>query len=123
MSKKQFTLDNLRELDFGVLTAAFGADLAYAVKDCMDRPGEEKPRTIGITFKLIPVSNNPAHHECDNIALEVEIKSTVPARRTRPFMMDPIKNGDLMFNPDSPDDPDRRTLYDAQEREDDERHG
>jgi len=117
------TLQNLRLLDFGILEEAFKAELARCVNDCEDRPGEEKARVVSIDFKLTPLSANPSKKDCDNVALEVEISSSQPKRRSKVYTTTPRLNGTLVFNPDVPDDPDQPTLYDSQERKDDRRKG
>jgi hypothetical protein len=38
MRLEQFTLENLRLLDFGKIGEAFNHELKFATKDCMDRP-------------------------------------------------------------------------------------
>ena len=40
----QLTLENLKQLDFGKVGAAFDAELAHVVKDCMDRASDRKAR-------------------------------------------------------------------------------
>lgn len=115
----QLTLENLKLLDFGKIGVAFNAELEHVVKDCMDRPGDLKPREVCIRFKMIPRSNDPSNRDCDHVAIQSEITSKVPSRRTKVYEMIPNVKGHLLFNPDLPDEPDGTTLFEDQERKED----
>lgn len=114
----EFTLDNLRHLDFGVLQAAFQKELERCVDDCCDRPADETARVVQIKFLLKP-DCHPGVADCDHISLECEIAGAIPKRRTKVYQMSPLKNGKLRFHPDSPDDPDADMLFDGDDEKPD----
>lgn len=113
--KETLTLENLKLLDFGKIGAAFNAELEHVVKDCCDRPTDNRPRTVTIQFKLAPeVDVKAGLIQADDILVGCEIASGVPKRRTQVYKMKPQANGALVFHPDLPDEPDNSTLYDEE---------
>src|SRR5262249_42381719 len=117
MAAQKFSLDNLKNLDFGKISHAFNAEVQRIVQDCMDRPGLEKNRQVSIVFDFWPVTD-PAQGlvDCETVGVEAQVTSKIPARKTKVYSMRPHKNGELSFNPDMPEDPDGRTLYNDDER-------
>jgi hypothetical protein len=122
----EFSLENLRALDFGAVNLAFKEELERAVRDCMDRPLLEKPRTVNIRFVLKPeceTNNKKAGQaiDCDHVALQGFVESILPKQITQVYNMRPTKKGKLFFNPDVPEDPDQETLYNKDEKRQDEK--
>lgn len=114
----QFTLENLRLLDFGKIGAAFQVELERVVKDCMDRPGDDHAREVTIKFRIAPTEEGGITN-CDTVSVECEISSAVPKRRTKVYEMRPNINGQLTFNPDLSAEPDGQTMFDEHERKED----
>lgn len=116
----QFSLENLRQLDFGKIGLAFQAEVERVVKDCLDRPGDEHARSVILRFNFAPVSAvQMGAVDCDTIKVEGEITSAVPKRRTRIYEMTPTRGGQLKFNPDLPGEPSEATIFEDQEIEED----
>lgn len=111
-----FTLDNIEHLDFGRIKVAFDAERARVVRDCQDRPGEGKPRTVAIKFNFYPVSNDASNVDCDEVKVECEIASNVPTKRTKIYTMTPQRDGTLKFNADAPLEPEQDMIFDEAER-------
>lgn len=120
--QEQFKLENLKMLDFGVIGAAFDAEMMRVIKDCSDRPLDDKPRTVSITFNVTPkpdLSRANGVVDCEKVSVECDITSKVPPRRTKIYEMTPRQDGTAVFHPDLPDEPDGDTLYDKDaERQD-----
>lgn len=108
MTRKEFTLESIRDLDFGKIQTAFNAELERTTKDCLDRPSDDRPRKVSIVFSLSP--ELPTDGDCDSVSVECEIHSSVPKRRTKVYTMVPNVLGKLFFNPDLPDDPEQDSL-------------
>jgi hypothetical protein len=105
-------LENLRRLDFGKVHAAFDKELERVVRDCQDRPADKTVRTVNIKFGLRPnVEVNENTIDLASVAVEVEISSTVPKRRTKVYTMQAKHDGRLGFQPDSPEDPTQEPLF------------
>ena len=111
MSLQQLTLGSLNDLDDGRPAKAFLHELAYAVQDCIDRPGDDKPREVSLVLKLKPV---PASENGVVIAETCEgeflIKSKVPVRKTKTYSFRANKKGHLLYSADSPDNVDQQTF-------------
>lgn len=113
MNEVPLTLENLKSLDFGKIQAAFEAEREHVVKDCMDRPQDDKAREVSIRFIFKPVVDGTSRTiDCDSIDVGCEISSKVPKRRTQIYSMKPKQDGSLSFHPDLPMDPEGSTLYD-----------
>lgn len=117
MSKAKFTFGSIPLLDGGKIVLAFDKEVERAVADCMDRPADKRPRSVQVTFKMIPTSTEESKGDCDQVVIAAEITSTIPKRRTRPYVMVPHTNNQLSFNPDLPDDPNSATLFDDREEQ------
>lgn len=105
---KQFTLDNLKDLDGGKAAFAFEQHVKRAALDCMDRPGDPKPRTVTLVVSLIPVMEPGG--DCTDVEAQIHAKSAVPPHKTKPYSFGLRRNGVLVFNPDSPDNVNQATL-------------
>lgn len=108
--KTQLTLANMRELDFGKIDVAFRHELKRIVDDMVERPGDDRPREIGIRFSFTPDGESGV---CQTCRMEVEMKSKVPSVRTKPYELGVNAGGGLVFNPASPDDIKQGTLDEA----------
>jgi len=113
VSLKQFTLDNLNDLDGGKAALAFEHHVRRAALDCMDRPGDDKARTVTLQVSLKPVMEPGG--DCVEVEAQIHAKSTVPPHKTKPYSFGLRKNGVLVFNPDATDAVDQATLLDDPE--------
>ena len=108
MPQLTLTLDHLGELANGQAGVVIDAALAAAIRDTEDRGEDEKPRKVTIVVSLTKISE-------DNIAIEVEAKTTVP-----PYITDKTigaisyaksaKGPGVLFQGMAADRPDQNTL-------------
>lgn len=105
--KIRLSLATLGQLDLGKIDAAFAAELRHVVKDCIDRPHEESARKVVLELAVTPRASDGV---CSVVDGEFTLKSTVPPRRTRPYEMAVHASGQLLVNPESPDDIRQGTL-------------
>lgn len=104
MARMRLTLASIKDLDNGRVHAAWGHELAHVVKDCYDRPNDGKARKVTLQASLTPKGE-------EAVDIELEITSSVPPRRSRPFEMAIApRDGDLIFNDASQDDVRQGTL-------------
>lgn len=110
---REFLLENLPALDHGKLAAAFSAEMQHVVRDCMDRPLDDKARTITIAFEVKPMLHtDSASADIDKVAVEATVTSKLPVRRTRVYEMAVKQDGRATFHPELPDDPEGEALFD-----------
>jgi hypothetical protein len=120
---EQFSLDTIHLLDLGKINEAFKAEIMHVVKDCIDRPLDDKERTVSIVFRVTPnVDTKAGERDCDRVAVACDIKSTIPTRKTRIYDMKVHQNGMLSFHPDLPEEPEGGTLYDDQNKKKDDQN-
>ncbi len=109
--KTALTLENLHELGSGAINLAFEKHRKRCIEDCLDRVEDDTKRQIVIKFSMTPV---PGAHGCEEVHMDVEIKSTVPAQRTKLISCVPTTKGQLFFQPDSPDNANQMSLDDGE---------
>ena len=114
MPMLQFGLDTLRELDNGKAAIAFDRHVKRASTDCLDRPGDPKPRTVTLEIQLTP-RIDPDSLDCTEVECRILASSKVPPHHTKALSFGLRKNGILVFNPDSPDAVDQKTLLNDEE--------
>lgn len=74
---------------------------------------EASPRKISVSFFLTPeLDENDPRPVCDTILVACDVVSGVPKTKTRIFSMKPKQDGQLVFNPDVPEDAEAEGLYD-----------
>ena len=101
------TLDTLKEIDSGRISAAFNAELRRIAQDLIDRPADPTARTVVLTVTVKPNGDSGV---CETADLEFRVKSSVPQRRSRSYSVAVQGNGSLVMNPVSPQDVRQRTL-------------
>lgn len=110
MPMMKLELTNLNELDDRI-TVAFGVAIQQAVNDCMDRPGDKNARTINLEMKITPVIGEEG--QCDGAEGEFQIKTKVPARKSKTYSFSTNRKGHLIFSSNSPDNVDQTTFDDV----------
>lgn len=108
--QKSLSLSTLGDLDFGKVDIATKKLIEKAVRDCLDRPGDEGARTVTLSFSMVPVLES--NGECEVVNLECSATCKVPPHRSKVYPMQPTKSGDLLFQPLSPDNPHQMALGD-----------
>jgi len=122
MQQEKLTLENLPLLENGIVSTAFDAELKRLVKDCEDRPLDDKPREITLKVKLTPkVDTHGRSPCCDEVEVECEITGKVPVQRSKVYTMKPKHDGSIVFHPDLPEEPDGLTIHDEIEERQRER--
>lgn len=112
MSFMEVNLQNLSELDDGRVAVAFMQELKRATADCIDRPGDKKPRIVTLEVRLEPVVDVESG-QCEGANGEFQIKSRVPTRKSKTYSFGIKKTGQLYFSSESPDNVDQTTFDDV----------
>ena len=104
-------LESLKILDDGRLAAAFETELKHVVIDLMDRPGDDRERSVTLRVKFKPICDDRG--ECESVHVLVDVGSKMPSRKSKVYDMQARKAGDgamLVFNELSLDDSTQDTL-------------
>jgi hypothetical protein len=108
MSLVNLKLETLKDLDFGRPAVAFDSGLADAVRDCIDRPGDKRPRKVTLEFVIGPQRDETG--VCDGVTGEFKIKTTLPHRQTKPYSFGLNRQGKLFFSEEAPENVDQTTF-------------
>jgi hypothetical protein len=112
MALKNFTIQDLQTLDGGAIAIAIDHDMRRAVTDCLDRPGNKRPRSVVLKIHLTP---QMLGNDCDGVNVDFEINASIPKKSTRSYTMKPNLKGQLIFNENSPNNPDQASFLDSEE--------
>lgn len=110
MALVEFNIASLENLDDGRVAVAFAHELRRSVQDCMDRPGDKKPRSVSLEFRLTPVVGDEG--QCEGAEGEFEIKSKVPTRKSKTYSFSTNRKGHLIYSSNSPENVDQTTFDD-----------
>lgn len=111
MGMLRFDLESMNHLDGGITPKMFQDAVRRAVKDCLERPGDDRARTVVLQLKLKPVAvTNGNTIDCEGCDGVFQCKTKIPDFETRSVNFGVQNSGDLIFNPDSPRDHRQTTL-------------
>ncbi|MGD9644277.1 MAG: hypothetical protein AB7U73_01105 [Pirellulales bacterium] len=109
MALQSVSLANLDRLD-PKLQAAFHTHLRRAVQDCLDRPGEKKSRRVLMELDVTPILDEDGG--CSRVHADFNFRDKLPDRRSRTYELIATRNGSLIVNEHSPENPDQMTIDD-----------
>lgn len=105
---KQLSLAEIAKIDEGRIAAAFDQALKRAAQDCDDRPGDDRPRKIMIEIAIAPVTDQSGI--CDSVKSQIQIKDTIPTRKSRVYDFGLRKGGLFTYQPMALDNHRQSTL-------------
>jgi hypothetical protein len=112
----KLTLDKFGQIDYGRAQEAFMVCLKQAVRDCYDRPGVKNKRKVSMVMTLSPVPEiNGNTIDCASIAGTFYAKASIPNYETQELNFGFNRNGELIFNPDSPGNVHQQTFIDDED--------
>jgi hypothetical protein len=83
-------LENLKDLDDGLLAASLDANIREVIRDLSDRPIDDRPRKVTLTLTFIP---DHCGGDLDRVKLEHKVTSAIPSREGRECILTPKKLG------------------------------
>lgn len=86
----QLTMENLKDLDDGLLAAAFEANVREVVRDLNDRPVDDRARKVTITLTFVPEHMG---NDLDRVKLEHKVVASIPGREGRECVLTPKRIG------------------------------
>lgn len=106
---KTLTTDNLAVLDEGKVREALDYHIGRMAKDCADRPGEPKARTITMQIAIEPVCDQRGEYVAARA--QVRLHSVAPKHQTGVIDLRPTSGGTLAFNPAFSDAADQEPMF------------
>lgn len=98
---EKLDLAALAKIDGGRLAIAFEQALQRVAKDCDDRPGESKERTVTIQILVTPLQDEDGM--CEDCDVKVTIADAIPKRKSKSYNCSLRKGGLLMYHEESLD--------------------
>ena len=118
MALKVLTLDTIKDLDLGRVGVGFSRLLEQAVRDCMDRPADERARKLILQISLRPKSEIVGQTvSCEGAAGVAQLRLKLPDYESQEVDFGVKQNGRLVFNEDSPRDHRQSTMFDGEEED------
>lgn len=99
----QLSLADVGSLDDGKIHLMFAAELKRCIQDCLNRPGEEKPRKVNLIMELAPIQDEDLG-DCRSLKMATDVKSTLPPRRTKQYELGVTKTGQAFFTVEEEDE-------------------
>jgi hypothetical protein len=115
-----FTLrtDTLRNLDRGRAAIALNAAIDQAVKDCLNRPGDDRARKVTMVLEIKPVSEVIQNEiTCEGATGKYCVRVRVPDWESNTLDFGVKQNGTLVFSENSPANHCQTTIFDDEEGE------
>jgi len=111
MALKELNLENLKDLDLGRANMMFMAALAQAVRDCINRPADERARKVTLELTLKPVCETIGQTlSCEGARGVFICRSKIPHWETPEVDFGIKESGQLYFAEGSPRDHRQSTL-------------
>ena len=118
MALKVLTLDTIKDLDLGRVGVGFSRLLEQAVRDCLDRPGDERARKLILQSALKPKAEIVGQTvSCEGAAGVAQLRLKLPDYESQEVDFGVKQNGRLVFNEESPRDHRQATLFGAEDED------
>lgn len=106
---QQLSLSQIAEIDDGRIAEAFAQAVKRAAQDCDDRPGDDRPRKITLEIAFSPVLAE--NGLCDSVKSQIQIKDTIPTRKSRVYDFGLRKGGLFVYQPMALDNHRQNTMF------------
>ena len=114
----RLSADTLSRLDHGRAAAALNTAIKKAVTDCLERPGDDRARTVTMQLSVKPVSDVIQNEiTCEGATGNYKVKVTLPDWESNKLDFGVKQNGDLVFSENSPANHLQTTIFDEEESE------
>lgn len=94
---QSLTIETLASMDGGRIGTAMELALKRIAADMDDRPGDDRPRKVTLEVAAVPVVAEDGL--IDGAKLQVQVKETVPTRKSKVYDVGVRKGGMLVFQP------------------------
>lgn len=118
MSIEKVSLKAICEMDGGRIALAVDQALARVARDIEDRPGDDRPRSVNLQISVKP--NLDQDGMCDTTSALIQIKETIPTRKSPEYSFGLRKGGMLVHRSDNPGDVNQPGFFDQKQTNDDD---
>jgi len=102
----------LHNLDRGVVAAGLDRAILQAARDCLDRPGDKRPRKITLQLNLKPIAHTDNNSiTCEGATGSAVIRTRLPDYESQSLDFGVKQNGSLIFSEFSPHNHRQGTLF------------
>lgn len=116
MALQLLKLETLSELAHGKVGVAFDREIKRMVRDCIDRPSDDRARTITLTMTLTPTAVVDGQSvTCEGAKAIAKVKSKVPDYETQEIDLGVRENGGAVFSPTCPENHMQQELFEEPE--------
>lgn len=105
---EQITLAKLATIDCKRIAIAFDQAIRNLATDCDDRPGDKRARKVVLQVELTPMPDESG--VADEVAMKVQIKESLPTRKSKDYSLSLRKNGVLAIREGSEDNHEQSPL-------------
>lgn len=111
----RLSADTLRNLDRGRAAMALNAAIQQAVKDCINRPGDDRARKVTMQLNITPISETIGNEiSCEGATGKYLVRVRVPDWESNTLDFGVKQNGDLVFSENSPGSHLQTTIFDGE---------
>lgn len=112
-----FSLEALQHLDGGKAAIAFRRAVEDCVRDCQDRPLDDKARKVTLELSITPVAGEDPEFEnsyrAESVEGQFKISTALPKRQTKPYSFGIDAKGRMFFSKNSPENVAQTTFDDV----------
>lgn len=100
----------LQQIDNGKLGRAVTSELGKIARDVADRFEDSRARKLSVSITFTPAAEDGM---VVGATMEMEISSTLPSKRSRPYTLGVHHGGGFVVNPEAPENPQQMTIDEA----------
>jgi len=109
-------LETLTQLAHGKVGVAFDREIKRMIKDCLDRPSDERKRIITLTVEVTPTAVADGQVvTCEGAVCVAKVKSKLPDYESQKIDLGVRENGGAVFSPTCPENHRQQELFEPDE--------
>lgn len=107
---REFKVANFPSLGNGMLANAVDKEIKNCIADLQDRPRLKSPRTVTLQLSFVPVIEDEADAELENVLHSFTVSSSLPKRASVKYTLGVRRSGHLHFSEVSNHNPDQMAI-------------
>ncbi len=116
MSLKVLNLQSMAELSHGSVGVAVDKLIRQAIRDCIDRPGDNRARKLTVQIEFTPTARVDGQSvTCEGAKAIAKARLKTPDYETGVLDLMVRENGSCVFAPASPENAAQATMFDDED--------